>query len=50
MGDSAIGIITAFHYDYTHDSAVNKEFVEAYNADSSAIPTSTRSAAMTACT
>jgi branched-chain amino acid transport system substrate-binding protein len=33
MGDAAVGIITAFHYDYTHDSAVNKQFVAAYNAE-----------------
>ena len=33
MGDSAIGIITALHYDYTHDSAVNREFVKSYNAE-----------------
>jgi branched-chain amino acid transport system substrate-binding protein len=33
MGDAAVGIITAFHYDYTHDSAVNKAFVAAYNAE-----------------
>jgi branched-chain amino acid transport system substrate-binding protein len=33
MGDSAIGIITSFHYDYTHDSPMNKEFVAAYNAE-----------------
>ena len=33
MGDAAIGIITAMHYDYTHDSAVNKAFVTAYNAE-----------------
>ena len=32
MGDSAVGIITAFHYDYTHDSAENRRFVAAYNA------------------
>ena len=31
MGDDAIGIITAFHYDYNHDSPMNKEFVAAYN-------------------
>jgi branched-chain amino acid transport system substrate-binding protein len=31
MGDDAVGIITAFHYDYNHDSPVNKEFVAAYN-------------------
>ncbi len=33
MADSAIGIITAFHYDYTHDSVVNRQFVAAYNAE-----------------
>ena len=33
MGDSAIGIITAYHYDYTHDSAANRDFVKAYNAE-----------------
>jgi branched-chain amino acid transport system substrate-binding protein len=33
MADAAIGIITAFHYDYTHDSAVNRRFVAAYNAE-----------------
>jgi branched-chain amino acid transport system substrate-binding protein len=33
MGDHAIGIVTAFHYDYAHQSAFNKKFVEAYNAD-----------------
>jgi branched-chain amino acid transport system substrate-binding protein len=32
MGDAALGIITSFHYDYTHDSQVNKDFVALYNA------------------
>jgi branched-chain amino acid transport system substrate-binding protein len=31
MGDAAIGIITAYHYDYSHDSKLNREFVTAYN-------------------
>jgi branched-chain amino acid transport system substrate-binding protein len=31
MGDDALGIITAFHYDYNHASPLNKEFVAAYN-------------------
>ena len=31
MGDDAIGIVTAFHYDYNHASPLNKEFVAAYN-------------------
>jgi branched-chain amino acid transport system substrate-binding protein len=31
MGDAALGIITAFHYDPTHDSAMNKKFVKDYN-------------------
>ena len=33
MGDAALGVVTAFHYDYNHDSKVNKEYVAAYNAD-----------------
>jgi branched-chain amino acid transport system substrate-binding protein len=33
MGDGALGIITAFHYDHAHPSPANKAFVEAYNAD-----------------
>ena len=31
MGDVGIGIITAAHYDYNHGSALNKQFVTAYN-------------------
>jgi len=31
MGDAALGIITAWHYDYNHDSKLNKEFVKAYS-------------------
>lgn len=31
MGDAAVGIITAFHYDYHHNSALNKQFVAEYN-------------------
>jgi branched-chain amino acid transport system substrate-binding protein len=30
MGDSAIGIITSGHYDYTHRSKLNDDFVRAY--------------------
>ena len=33
MGDAGLGFITAFHYDYNHQSAKNKKFVAAYNAD-----------------
>jgi branched-chain amino acid transport system substrate-binding protein len=33
MGDAAIGIITAFHYDYNHQSKTNADFVSAYNAE-----------------
>ena len=33
MGDSGLGIITVFHYGWTHDSAMNKAFVKAYNDD-----------------
>lgn len=30
MGDASIGIITTMHYDYNHDSALNKTFVADY--------------------
>ena len=30
MGDVALGIVTAYHYDYNHDSAMNRDFVKAY--------------------
>jgi branched-chain amino acid transport system substrate-binding protein len=33
MGDAAIGIITAGHYDYNHHSKLNEEFVKDYRAD-----------------
>jgi branched-chain amino acid transport system substrate-binding protein len=33
MGDVAIGIITAGHYDYNHRSKLNEEFVQAYKAE-----------------
>jgi branched-chain amino acid transport system substrate-binding protein len=33
MGDAGLGLITAFHYDFNHQSAKNKAFVAAYNAD-----------------
>lgn len=32
MGDAALGIITAFHYDWNHKSKMNEDFVKAYNA------------------
>jgi branched-chain amino acid transport system substrate-binding protein len=32
-GEAAIGIVTAFHYDYTHESAMNRDFVAAFNAE-----------------
>jgi branched-chain amino acid transport system substrate-binding protein len=31
LGDDAIGVVTAFHYDYNHASAMNKAFVAAYS-------------------
>jgi branched-chain amino acid transport system substrate-binding protein len=31
MGDAALGIVTVYHYDYNHDSALNREFVKAYH-------------------
>jgi branched-chain amino acid transport system substrate-binding protein len=30
MGDAGLGIITAFHYDYNHQSAMNAAFVKTY--------------------
>lgn len=33
MGDAALGIVTAWHYDFNHASKVNKDFVAAYNAE-----------------
>jgi branched-chain amino acid transport system substrate-binding protein len=33
LGDAALGIITAGHYDPTHKSAKNDAFVKAYNAE-----------------
>ena len=33
MGDTGLGIITALHYDANHQSAKNKAFVAAYNAE-----------------
>jgi branched-chain amino acid transport system substrate-binding protein len=33
MGDAALGIITVAHYDYTHKSKMNDDFVKAYNAE-----------------
>ena len=32
MGDTALGIITAWHYDYKLDNKLNQAFVKAYNA------------------
>ena len=33
MGDAALGLITAWHYDFNDASKMNKDFVAAYNAD-----------------
>ena len=32
MGDAVLGVITAHHYSYVHDSPENKAFVKAYSA------------------
>lgn len=32
MGDSALGVVTSFHYSAAHDSSVNKKFVADFNA------------------
>ena len=31
MGEAGLGIITAWHYDYTRDSKLNREFVKLFN-------------------
>jgi branched-chain amino acid transport system substrate-binding protein len=33
MGEAGVGIVTAFHYDYNHQSKANADFVAAYNAE-----------------
>jgi branched-chain amino acid transport system substrate-binding protein len=33
MGDASLGIITVYHYDHNHDSALNKAFVKAFTAE-----------------
>lgn len=33
IGDAGIGIVTAFHYDYMHNSALNKQLVAVFNAE-----------------
>ena len=33
MGDAALGIISAWHYDYSQPSAANETFVKAYRAE-----------------
>jgi branched-chain amino acid transport system substrate-binding protein len=33
MGDLAIGVISAGHYDYNHQSKMNEEFVRIYNEE-----------------
>ena len=38
MGDAALDIITAWHYDYNHDSALNKAFVRDFAADAKVNP------------
>jgi branched-chain amino acid transport system substrate-binding protein len=33
MGDASLGLLSGWHYDYNHDSAKNKAFVQAFNAE-----------------
>jgi branched-chain amino acid transport system substrate-binding protein len=33
MGDASLGIVTVYHYDHNHQSALNREFVKAFNAE-----------------
>jgi branched-chain amino acid transport system substrate-binding protein len=38
VGDTALGIVTVFHYDHNHDSALNREFVKAYREANNRTP------------
>jgi len=33
MGDTSLGIITVYHYDHNHQSAMNRQFVNAFKAE-----------------
>jgi hypothetical protein len=33
MGNAALGVVTAWHYDYNLDNKMNKDFVKAFNAE-----------------
>ena len=33
MGDAGLGIITVYHYDHSHDSAMNRDFVKTFRAE-----------------
>ena len=33
MGDASLGIITVYHYDHNHNSAMNKAFVKSFTAE-----------------
>src|SRR5436853_61959 len=37
MGDTALGIITAWHYDHNHDSKMNKDFVAAFKKETNGV-------------
>ena len=37
MGDAALDIITAWHYDHNHDSKMNKEFVAAFKKETNGV-------------
>jgi branched-chain amino acid transport system substrate-binding protein len=37
MGDAALDIITAWHYDHNHNSKMNKDFVAAYKKDANGV-------------
>ena len=50
MGEAGIGIITALHYDYNHDRRRTRPSWPPIGRRSSAIPTCSRPAPMTACT
>jgi branched-chain amino acid transport system substrate-binding protein len=36
-GDAALGVLTAYHYDHSHKSALNETFVKAFRAESKGV-------------
>jgi branched-chain amino acid transport system substrate-binding protein len=50
MGDASLGIVTVYHYDYNHDSAMNRDFVKAFPRGQRAEPEHLQHRRLTGCT